>query len=104
MAKLTVHGGDFKKGDGWFYPSGSFLLNNKEDKPEPIPLTNVEAAERASDSALRFFTGGESLHADFERSKVHKWAFIACFDDGRLLFASTDQDSFEQICAACAME
>jgi hypothetical protein len=47
---------------------------------------------------------GESLRADFEcamsEGKTGERMFIACFDDGRLLLASTDRTSFEEICAA----
>jgi hypothetical protein len=104
MVKLTVHGGDFKKDDGWFYPGGHFLLLNKDGKAESIPLASIEAAEPATETLLRVFGGDESLRADFQRGtttcNVNEQMFIACFDDGRLLLASTDQESIKQICAA----
>ncbi len=101
MAKLMVHGGDFAKGDGWFYPGGRFVLRDKNGKPESIPLTRVEVADHASKVSLRIFGADESLRSDFENATVEsEWRmFLACFDDGRLLLASTDQRSFAEICA-----
>src|SRR6266849_4547007 len=49
MAKLMVHGGDFAKGDGWFYPRGRFVLRDKNGKPEPLPLARLEVADQASE-------------------------------------------------------
>jgi hypothetical protein len=104
MAKLMVHGGDFAKGDGWFYPGGRFVLRDKNGWPESILLARVEAADHASEVSLALFGGGESLRADFEcamsEGKTRERMFIACFDDGRLLLASTDRTSFEEICAS----
>jgi hypothetical protein len=104
MAKLTVHGGDFKKGEGWFYPGGRFVLDDEEGTQHSIPLVEIEAAEHASEASLRAF----GCDADFEHAKAECEAeaqmFIACFDDGRLLLASTDQQSFEEICAASKSE
>ena len=101
MAKLVVHGGDFTKGDGWFYQGGGFVLHDKNKKPESIPLARVEMADHASKTSLRIFKNDESLRSDFESATVEaEWRmFLACLDDGRLLLASTDQKSFEEICA-----
>ena len=68
MAKLTVHGGDFRRGDGWFYPGGQLVLRNDDGKSESIPLARVEIAEQASKASLRIYGGDEVLHADFERA------------------------------------
>jgi hypothetical protein len=104
MAKLTIHGGDFKKGDGWFYSGSRFVLHDVHGRPQSIPLVQIEAAERASESSLRIFGCDESLLSNFEQAKAERKAgeqmFIACFDDGRLLLASTDQQSVEEVCAA----
>jgi len=100
---LKVHGGDFTKGDGWFYPGG-LVLRDRNGKPESIPLPRVQAADHASEISLTMFGGGETLRADFERAMIEgdtaeRRLFIAIFADGRLLLASTDQRSFEEICA-----
>jgi hypothetical protein len=108
MAKLTVHGGDFRRGDGWFYPGGTLVLRNSDGKPESISLAGVEIAGQASGASLRIYGGDEVLHADFEQAKSEsetgKRIFIACLADGRLLLASTDQESFEEICTPRQLE
>jgi hypothetical protein len=102
MAKLTVHGGDFKKGSGWFYPGEHFSLYDKTGQLESIPLARIEASDRASASTLEIFECDESVCADFEKARLEielsDRMFIASFDDGRFLLASTDQNSFRQIC------
>jgi len=99
---IEVHGGDFAKGPGWFYPGGSFVMRAKNGRPESIPLSRLEAADHASEISLQIFGAGEALRMDFERATGSEAAgrrlFIAIFADGRLLLASTDQASFEEIC------
>jgi len=101
---IEVHGGDFAKGVGWFYPGGSFVMRAKNGRPESIPLSRLEAADHASQISLRIFGAGEALRMDFEHATESVAAghslFIAIFADGRLLLASIEQTSFEQICGA----
>ncbi len=52
MPKLMVHGGNFAKGDGWFYLGGRFVLRDKNGRPESILLARVEAADHASEVSL----------------------------------------------------
>ena len=101
MATFEVHGGDFAKGTGWFYPGRSFVLRDKHGRPEGIPFSRLEAADQASEISLQIFGAGEALRMDFEHAIESVAAghrlFIAAFADGRLLLASTEQTSFEQI-------
>lgn len=98
---LEVHGGDFTRGFGWFYRDGSFVLRAKNGRPEGIPASQLEAVDHASE-ILEIFDAAKTLRNDFEHATVAtgQTLFIAVFADGRMLLASTDQPSFEQICAA----
>jgi hypothetical protein len=68
MAKLKIHGGDFAKGDGWFYPGVRIVLRDKNGKPESIPLKDLEVADHASEASLRIFGGDEVLIGELERA------------------------------------
>jgi hypothetical protein len=103
VPKITVRGGDFAKGPGWFYSGGHFELHDRKAKPEAVPLACVVAAYLATEIVLSLFGADEALRADFERadkdaSNGDKMLFLASFDDGRLLLASTDLRSFKLIC------
>jgi hypothetical protein len=98
-AKLTVHGGDFTKGNGYFYSGKRFLLRDRNGQPETNPLVRIEACDLASELTLDIFECDDALRADLKHATgVRERIFIAYFDDGRHLLASTDQRSFEQIC------
>jgi hypothetical protein len=104
MAKLKIHGGDFAKGDGWFYQSSGFVLRDKKGKSEPIPPKALAVADHASQKSIRAIGGNETLVGELERAPVGDKAgaqqiFVACFGDGRLLLASTDPKSYRKICA-----
>jgi hypothetical protein len=103
VPKITVRGGDFAKGAAWFYSGGHFELHDRKAKPEAVPLACVVAAYLATEIVLSLFGADEALRADFERadkdaSNGDKMLFLASFDDGRLLLASTDLRSFKLIC------
>jgi hypothetical protein len=104
MAKLRIQGGDFTRGEGWFYPVGGFVLRGEHNRPQSIPLSQLEAVDHASEISLTTFGADETLRTDYERARTEGAAgeqiFIAIFNDGRLLLASTDQKSFEEICAS----
>ena len=101
MAKLTIHGEDFARGDGWYYSPGCFVLLDKNGRPESIPLAEVLAVDHATESALWEF--GASVPVVSELVPVldvsTEPTFVAIFRDGRLLVASTDVKSFEEIYA-----
>ena len=63
--------------------------------------------DHASEISLQILGAGEAVRIDFERAAESEAAgrrlFSALFADGRLLLASTDQTSFEQICGAGRM-
>lgn len=102
METIEVHGGDFAKGVGWFYRGSSFVLRDKNGRPESTPLARLAVADHASEISLQIFGAGEALRMDFERATESVAAghrlFIAAFADGRLLLAAADQATFEEIC------
>jgi len=98
---IHIHGGDFTKGIAWFYPGG-FVLRAKNGRPESVPLSLVKIADIASEISLQVYGATEALRFDFECasesvSPGHR-LFIVAFADGRVLLASADQTTFEQIC------
>jgi hypothetical protein len=101
MAKLVIYGGDFSKGDGWFYSGRSFVLRNKSGKPETIPLSSLEVTNQASRATVMAYGDDTALVADLQRVATgDPLTFIARFVDGRLLMASTDPKSYGEILAA----
>jgi hypothetical protein len=60
LAKLTIHGEDFARGDGWSY-SPTFVLRDKNGKTQFIPLSEVAAVDHATESALWEFGASVSL-------------------------------------------
>ena len=107
MARIDVHGGDFTKGVGAFHTGGGFMLRDRDGKSETIPLCRLQIVEHASEVSLQIYGAGDAVRADFqcaaESEAAGRRVFIALFADGRLLLASTDQTSFEQICGARTM-
>jgi hypothetical protein len=107
MARIDVHGGDFTKGVGAFHTGGGFILRDRDGKSETIPLCRLRMVDHASEISLQIFGAGEAVRTDFEHAPESEGAgrrvFIALLADGRLLLASTDQTSFEQICDARRM-
>jgi hypothetical protein len=108
---IEVRGGDFTKGVGWFYRGVSFVLRAANGRPASISFSQLEAVDQASEISLQIFGADETLRRDFEHAveliapelvAAGHCLFIAKFTDGRLLLASTDQNSFEEICAAGA--
>ena len=103
MASIDILGGDFAKGTGAFHTGAGFMLHDHDGKSETIPLCRLEVADHASEVSLQIFGAGDALRADFqcvaESEAAGRRVFIAIFADGRLLLASTDQRSFEEICA-----
>jgi hypothetical protein len=104
MARIDVHGGDFVKGVGAFHAGSGFVLCDHDGKSESIPLSRLEVADHASEVSLQIYGGGDAMRADLEHvtsesETVGQRVFIAIFADGRLLLASADQTSFEEICA-----
>jgi hypothetical protein len=101
MANLAIHGGDFGKGDRWFYSSYGFVLRGKSGKPESIPLNRLEFTDQASRATVMAYGGDAALVADLEHVPTDdRLTFIARFVDGRLLLASTDPKSYGEILAA----
>lgn len=58
MAKVTVHSGDFLKGDGQF-SFGSLILRTTEHSwaGETIPITQLETVEVASEESVKKLGG-----------------------------------------------
>jgi hypothetical protein len=100
VAQITVHGGDFTKGVGGFHANG-FTLLDQHGIAVAMPLGQLTTAQPATAIALSVFGAGARLWRDFERARksiaAGHYLFIAKFADRRLLLASTDQVTFEQI-------
>ena len=100
MAAIDVLGGDFAKGIAAFHRGSGFLLRDKDGKADTIPLCRLQWADHASEVSLEVF-GAFELRADLaaaESESQGRRVFIAIFVDGRLLLASTDETSFQEIC------
>jgi hypothetical protein len=115
MAKVTVHAGDFLKGDGQ-YSFGSFMLRT-EAHPwagETIPATSLETIEVASEEAVKKVGGTIGWAAAgavvlgpvgllaglLLGGKKKEVTFVAKFKDGRKLLATTDGPAFIKMQAA----
>lgn len=115
MAKITVHAGDFKKGDGQF----SFgMLNFKTDKHpimgESIPLTSLSEIDVASEENVKKIGGTIGWGAAgalvlgpvgllaglLLGGKKKEVTFVAKFKDGRKVLATTDSSTFTKLQAA----
>jgi hypothetical protein len=65
-------------------------------------LASIEATDHVSAVSLRIFGASEPLIHELAHvlDTDNQRSFVVIFRDGRLLIASTDQKSFEEICAA----
>ncbi|MDD2466955.1 MAG: hypothetical protein PHI97_23415 [Desulfobulbus sp.] len=115
MAKITVHAGDFLKGDGGF-SFGSFSLRNQQHLwvGETIPATNLDDLEVASEESVKKIGGTVGwgavgaialgpvglLAGLLLGGKKKEVTFVARFKDGRKLLATTDNGTFTKIKAA----
>lgn len=115
MAKITVHAGDFRKGDGQL----SFgMLNFKTDKHpimgESISLTSLSEVDVASEENVKKIGGTIGWGAAgalvlgpvgllaglLLGGKKKEVTFVAKFKDGRKLLATTDSATFTKLQAA----
>lgn len=115
MSKLTVHAGDFLKGDGQF-TSGSFVLRTRERSwvGEAIPTSNLETVEVAGEENVKKIGGTVGWGAAgglllgpvgllaglLLGGKKKEVTFVAKFKDGRKLLATTNNKTFIKIQAA----
>ena len=99
MASITVHGGDFQNAPSWFYAGGGFVLRGHDGRPARYGLASVAVAEKATTAALRALGGSEALVDVLSRVSVEErgGTFVAQFDDGRILLASADLETYEAI-------
>jgi hypothetical protein len=102
MARIEVHGGDFRKGIGALHARDGFTLRGQKGEVQKISFCQLTMVDQASTISLSIFGASEPLQRDFERAAESMSAgrrlFIARFADARLLLASADQTTFEQIC------
>ena len=115
MAKVTVHAGDFLKGDGQLFLGRLVLPTDAHPfAGETIPLTDLETVDVASEEAVKKLGGTvgwgvagavllgpvgllAGLLAGGRKKEV---TFVARFRDGRKLLATADNKTFIQIQAA----
>jgi hypothetical protein len=115
MAKITVHAGDFLKGDGQF---NFGVLNLRTAKHswlgENIPITQLETVEVASEESVKKIGGTIGWGATgalvfgpvgllaglLLGGKKKEVTFVAKFKDGRKLLATTDSGTFTKLQAA----
>lgn len=115
MAKVTVHAGDFLKGDSQF-TFGSLVLKTKAHSflGETIPISQLESVEVASEESVKkvggtigwgaagaLVLGPVGLLAGLLLGgKKKEVTFVAKFKDGRKLLATTDSGTFTKLQAA----
>lgn len=116
MTKITVHAGDFRKGDGEFN-FGSFTLRTDKHRffGETIALKNLESIEIATEENIKKIGGTigwgivgglllgpvgllAGLIAGGRKKEI---TFVAKFKDGRKMFATTDNETFIKLKAGC---
>lgn len=115
MAKIKVHAGDFRKGDGSLF-LGQLVLPTDE-RPfggEPIALTEIDTVDVASEESVKRIGGtvGWGAAGAVVLGPVGLLAglllggrgkdvtFVARFKDGRKLLATTDSKAYGEIKAA----
>lgn len=115
MAKITVHAGDFLKGDGQF-SFGSLTLRTDAHPwvGETIPLTQLEMVEPASEENVKKLGGTIGWGAAgavllgpvgllaglLLGGRKKEVTFVTRFKDGRKLLATTDSATFTRLRAA----
>ena len=115
MAKVTVHAGDFLKGDSQF-SFGSLVLRTEAHSfvGEVIPITQLESLEAASEESVKKIGGTVGWGAAgalvlgpvgllaglLLGGRKKEVTFVAKFKDGRKLLATTDSGTFTKLQAA----
>jgi hypothetical protein len=115
MAKVTVHAGDFNKGEGQ-YSFGSLVLKTQAHPwvGEVIPLTELEVVDVASEENVKklggtigwgaagaLILGPVGLLAGLLLGgRKKEVTFVAKFKDGRKLLATTDNGTYTKLQAA----
>jgi hypothetical protein len=109
MTKITVHAGDFTKGDG-SYLFGKLILRNKSHclLGEKIPAKQLKHVTAATEETVKKFAGTVGwgavgaialgpvglLAGLLLGGKSKEVTFIAELEDGRKLLATTDNKTF----------
>ena len=115
MAKVTVHAGDFLKGDSQF-SFGSLVLRTEAHSfvGEAIPITQLESVEVASEESVKKIGGTVGWGAAgalvlgpvgllaglLLGGRKKEVTFVAKFKDGRKLLATTDSGTYTKLQAA----
>lgn len=115
MAKITVHAGDFRKGDGQ-YSLGTLILKapNSLFVGEIIHLSYLKSVDVASEETVKKVAGtigwgaagalvlgpAGLLAGLLLGGKKKEVTFVAQFKDGRKLLATTDSGTFIKLQAA----
>lgn len=115
MAKITVHAGDFLKGDSQF-SFGSLVLRTEAHSfvGEAIPISQLESVEVAREESVKKIGGTIGWGAAgalvlgpvgllaglLLGGKKKEVTFVANFKDGRKLLATTDSGTFTKLQAA----
>lgn len=115
MAKITVHAGDFLKGDSKFAFGSLHLKTEKHSfAGEVISLDSLTEVEIASEESVKKIGGTIGwgavgglvlgpvglLAGLLLGGKSKEVTFVARFKDGRKLLATTDSGTFKQLKAA----
>ena len=116
MAKITVHAGDFLKGDGSFMLGQLSLLTEEHSwLGETIALTELASVDIATEENVKKLGGtigwGIAGAAMFGPAgllaglllggKKKHVTFVGKFKDGRKVLATTDSKTFTKLQAAC---
>lgn len=115
MAKVTVHAGDFLKGDSQF-SFGSLVLRTEAHSfvGEAIPITQLDSVEAASEESVKKIGGTVGWGAAgalvlgpvgllaglLLGGRKKEVTFVAKFKDGRKLLATTDNGTYTKLQAA----
>ena len=116
MSKITVHAGDFKKGEASF-SFGALSLEKEStsfwEAPERIPLAQLANVQVASEENVKKMVGTIGwgavgalfgpiglLAGVLAGGRGKEVTFTATFKDGRRLLATTDGKTFTKLQAA----
>lgn len=115
MAKVTVHAGDFLKGDTQ-YGFGSLVLRtpNHSIMGEAIPISQLASVKAASEESIKKIGGTVGWGAAgalifgpvgllaglLLGGRKKEVTFVAKFKDGRKILATTDNATFIKLQAA----
>jgi hypothetical protein len=107
---IKIHGGDFT-GECWFAPGEGLILHDREGKLQRlVSLERIAVADSATEeTTIRTLGADDALVRVLKRVPAEekigpRYSFIAKFHDGRLLLASADLATYNEICGGRRLE